>query len=198
MRFEMEDNELLYMIRQKDEVAFSCLEQKYQSEIQACLGHYLKLNHRHQDMEDFYQMALMKLIESVEEYQWNHSSFHCYYFNVLRNSAIDVLRSMNTFNARQDLYTVSLDMIIEDNDGSHTYMETLGECHAKKDTYESIVYSEFEDLKKGLSEMEVEILKLRSLGSSYRQIAQDLHISKKKVENTMVKVRKRQKTGLYD
>lgn len=191
---EMSDNELLYMIRQNNDLAFQYLIQRYHGEIRNCLHSHLRYHNRYLDMDDFYQMALMKLTEAIDEYKNGQSSFRYYYFNILKNSAIDLIRSLNTYNAKKDMYTLSLDMKVEDKSGRYTLIDLIEDSYAIDESHSMSLYHEVESAKKGLNEVELEIMRLRSMGSSYQQIADELQIPKKKVDNTLHKIRKQKKS----
>ncbi|WP_416326486.1 sigma-70 family RNA polymerase sigma factor [[Eubacterium] hominis] len=188
---KLNDNELIYMARQRNEQAFHYLMEKYRGEIYQLLRSHLRRRNRYQDMEDFYQLALVKLYEAIEEYKTEQSSFHHYYFNILKHTAIDMLRAMNTYNARKDLYCLSLDMQIEDHKGTYTLLDIVEDhCRIEEDHCPGL-YQNVEKVKEGLNELELEIFRLRSLGGSYQHIADELGITKKKVDNTLRKIRRR-------
>ena len=191
---EFNDNELIYMIRQRNEKAFAYLVNKYQIEIRRWLRHILRTYPRYQDQEDFYQIALLKLHESIEDYKAEQSSFHHYYFKVLKHTTFDMIRSMNTYNRKQDMLMVSLDMQVKEGETNYRLMDMIEkQIPAKEDTQERHIKEDVLYTQKRLNPLEADILGLRTLGYSYEQIAKKLHISKKKVDNTLCKIRKRKK-----
>ena len=134
---ELNDNELIYMIRQRNEKAFAFLVNKYQVEIRRWLRHILRTYPRYQDQEDFYQIALLKLHESIDDYKADQSSFHNYYFKVLKHTTVDMIRSMNTYSRRQDKYMVSLDMHIQEGETNYRLMDMIvDEIPAEEDEQE--------------------------------------------------------------
>ena len=162
---ELNDNELIYMIRQRNEKAFAFLVNKYQVEIRRWLRHILRTYPRYQDQEDFYQIALLKLHESIDDYKADQSSFHNYYFKVLKHTTVDMI----------------VDEIPAEEDEQEEHIK------------ENVLYTQ-----KRLNPLEVDILSLRTLGYSYDQIAEKLNIPKKKVDNTLCKIRKRKKRRYVD
>ena len=196
---ELNDNELIYMIRQRNEKAFAFLVNKYQVEIRRWLRHILRTYPRYQDQEDFYQIALLKLHESIDDYKADQSSFHNYYFKVLKHTTVDVIRSMNTYSRRQDKYMVSLDMHIQEGETNYRLMDMIvDEIPAEEDEQEEHIKENVLYTQKRLNPLEVDILSLRTLGYSYDQIAEKLNIPKKKVDNTLCKIRKRKKRRYVD
>ena len=196
---ELNDNELIYMIRQRNEKAFAFLVNKYQVEIRRWLRHILRTYPRYQDQEDFYQIALLKLHESIDDYKADQSSFHNYYFKVLKHTTVDMIRSMNTYSRRQDKYMVSLDMHIQEGETNYRLMDMIvDEIPADEDEQEEHIKENVLYTQKRLNPLEVDILSLRTLGYSYDQIAEKLNIPKKKVDNTLCKIRKRKKRRYVD
>ena len=191
---ELNDNELLYMAHQNDAQALQYLMMKYHAEINNLLHSHLRMNYRYQDMDDFYQLAMMKLCEAIEEYKAGQSSFHYYYFNILKHTAIDVIRSMNTYNARKDMFCLSLDMKVEDRGRKYTLLDIVEDHYRIEDNNCATLYRDVERAKESLNDLELEIMRLRSLGGKYQQIADELGISKKKVDNTLRKIRKLKKS----
>lgn len=196
---ELNDNELIYMIRQRNEKAFAFLVNKYQVEIRRWLRHILRTYPRYQDQEDFYQIALLKLHESIDDYKADQSSFHNYYFKVLKHTTVDMIRSMNTYSRRQDKYMVSLDMHIQEGETNYRLMDMIvDEIPVEEDEQEEHIKENVLYTQKRLNPLEVDILSLRTLGYSYDQIAEKLNIPKKKVDNTLCKIRKRKKRRYVD
>ena len=196
---ELNDNELIYMIRQRNEKAFAFLVNKYQVEIRRWLRHILRTYPRYQDQEDFYQIALLKLHESIDDYKADQSSFHNYYFKVLKHTTVDMIRSMNTYSRRQDKYMVSLDMHIQEGETNYRLMDMIvDEIPAEEDEQEEHIKENVLYTQKRLKPLEVDILSLRTLGYSYDQIAEKLNLPKKKVDNTLCKIRKRKKRRYVD
>ena len=196
---ELNENELIYMIRQRNEKAFAFLVNKYQVEIRRWLRHILRTYPRYQDQEDFYQIALLKLHESIDDYKADQSSFHNYYFKVLKHTTVDMIRSMNTYSRRQDKYMVSLDMHIQEGETNYRLMDMIvDEIPAEEDEQEEHIKENVLYTQKRLNPLEVDILSLRTLGYSYDQIAEKLNIPKKKVDNTLCKIRKRKKRRYVD
>lgn len=196
---EFNDNELIYMIRQRNDKAFSFLANKYQVETRRWLRHILRSYPRYQDQEDFYQIALLKLHESIDDYKAGQSSFHNYYFKVLKHTTVDMIRAMNTYNHIQDKHTVSLDMSIQEGETKYRLVDIIEKAiPAEEEEQEEHIKENVLYTQKRLKPLEVDILSLRTLGYSYDMIAEKLNISKKKVDNTLCKIRKRKKRRYVD
>lgn len=187
------DYELLYMIRQGNDTAFKTLIEKYREEIIATIKHYINQNYRYLDLEDYYQMAILKLYDAIKGYRPGKRSFHNFYFELLHNMMIDQIRISNARKKRRDRYALSLDMRIEDAKGSYTLMDIIQEPICIPDD-QSELYHDITKACRNMSDLERKIFELRSRGETYRQIAEKLDISVKKVEYIVYKIRKQKKS----
>lgn len=181
---EISDNELLYMLRQKSDIALSILIRKYHDDAQRSIsrnvvGHFLLVNR-----SDFYQLTLIKLIEAIESFREDkEASFRTYYHKVLRYCFVDQIRRNNS---NQALYDKEF----------KEYNTCIGEYHqqyALSDKQEKQKNSLYEAIGKDntlFSELEKKIIVLRGYGYSYKEIAEYYGIHTKKVDNTLRKIRK--------
>lgn len=188
------DNELLYMILQQDEMAWRYLIHAYQKEIWVVVKRFSRKNYRYLGHDDFYQAALVKLSEAVLDYKPGSTcSFHYFYFNALQRMMIDLLRSLNTCSEKMSFQALSLDTRIEDCKGSYRLLDVIAQERFPDQRESKSLYHEIAIVQFQLNELEQAILRLRGLGYTYQQVASELQISKKKVDNTLAKVRKRKK-----
>ena len=188
------DYELLYMMYQMDELAFYYLAEQYHAEIIKTLVSYMRLNYRYLDIDDFYQRALLKLYETVYDFKPNGCSFHFFYMNALRNELVDQIRRLNKPNEVMARMAISLNAQIEDRKGTYcladmVIQETYPETELGLTIRRDMIY-----VQAYLNPDEKEVLRLRGLGYTYEQVANTLHITKKRVEYILRKIRKRKKT----
>ena len=186
----LNDYELLYMIYQQDDIAFCYLVKKYSEEIKVVLRSYMRIKYRFMDLDDFYQIAICKLAETVFNFRPHICSFHTFYMNVLKNTMVDTLRKLNTYSSRCDIYAISLDMFVEEQPGMYSLVDALVD-DTYPDTLDSrLNYHELMALQKDFSDLEKEIIVLRGMGNTYKQIGAQLKVTEKKVDYTLRKIRK--------
>ena len=136
-------------------------------------------------MDDYLQTARLKLLQAVEDYREDGtSSFHHFYFGILRNHLIDVYR--RTFR-----YTtpISLDLYVQEEQYSYCMQDFIKEEEVLPISYET--QQRIFEQKQLLNGIEQRILELRIWGLSYHQIAEELQIKEKKVDNTLAKIRRK-------
>lgn len=184
---EYNDYELLYMIRQKDDYAFAILIKKYEDTI---LYHIKKYKKKGVYLtEDYYQLALVKMIKAIQCYREDReASFHHYYNEIIRYAFIDYYRASFAYNKYQDMYCLSLDLQVHEEGGLYTMMDFMNKTdHRENMILELLGY--IQEREAYLKPVERKIIKLRLLGYSYRQIAKIMNINEKKVDNTIRKLR---------
>lgn len=178
------DYELLYMIRQKDETAFTILINKYENLAWMLIYKYIGTCKTGLLADDYMQMARLKLLQAVDDYREDQESSFCHYFcRIFRNHLIDCYR-----RRMHDLQPISLDFQIREDDAVYCLMDFI-----EKPQENFAVSYEFahrlKTQKAQLKPLEKQIVDLRALGYTYRQIADILNVNIKKVDNTLQKVR---------
>ena len=189
------DYELLYYIHQRDDEGLNLLIKKYHTTIMQFIrkskAYYF---HRYTDYTEIYQIALIILLESVQCYRLDKKlSFYHFYLMKLKYALIDRMRKEKFGNM------LSLDYQICEASGSYL-MDTLENQDPSLDADWLIrldeVYKRKNRFEQNFSDIERKVFHLRYEGYSYREIAESLHISVKKVDNILQKIRK--KKGLID
>ncbi|MDE6476547.1 MAG: sigma-70 family RNA polymerase sigma factor [Erysipelotrichaceae bacterium] len=189
------DYELLYYIHQKDDEGLHLLMKKYHRVILQFIRKYKAYYcYRYNDHTEIYQISLIILLEAIQCYRFDKKlSFYNFYLMKLKYAFIDRLRKEKFGNM------LSLDYQVCET--SDTYLvDTLENQDPSLDADWLVRLEEISKIKqcfeKQFSDIERKVFHLRYEGYSYREIAQDLHISTKKVDNILQKVRK--KKGLID
>lgn len=189
------DYELLYYIHQRDDEGLNLLIKKYHMTIMQFIrknkAYYFQ---RYNDYTEIYQIALIILLESAQCYRLDKKlSFYHFYLMKLKYALIDRMRKEKFGNM------LSLDYQICEASGYYL-MDTLENQDPSLDADWLIrldeVYKKKNRFEQNFSNIERKVFHLRYEGYSYREIAESLHISVKKVDNILQKIRK--KKGLID
>lgn len=190
-KHEYNDSELLYLIHQKNESALRILIQKYDESIRYLIRDCRKKGGY--TMDDYYQLAMMKLLFAVEGYRSDkNSSFAHFYTEIVRRTFIDHYRKCNSYNGYMDAFCVSFDSVICEESTNYTYIDQASmSYHHAYSTNDIDVTELIKECKRRLNKVERNILGLRLLGYTYHQIAEKMNINVKKVDNTVQKLRNR-------
>ena len=115
------DYELLYLIRQKDEMAFAALMHKYEEIAVMLMKKYSRTYKIGISEDDYLQMARIKLLQSINEYREDQeASFYHYFCNVFHNLLIDLYR-----HSLREKHIVSLDSCIQEEEGSYCLLDIM-------------------------------------------------------------------------
>lgn len=187
--------ELVYMIQQGDEHSLQLLLRQYQPKISAIIRQNCtyQVMARHYE-GDLYQIAAAALLRSVFEYrEEKEASFSTFSASVIKNAIIDYERALyrKDFSLTHDV--LHLDAAIN-KEGSRNLMDAVESPRVEEDGAFSIYRISMEmkesKLRRQISDQEYQIFCMKREGYSYREIAQRTHVTPKKVENTLRKVRR--------
>lgn len=173
----MSDEELIYLIREKNEDAEQLFIQKYEKVIQrtsfASVGYFAQDN-------EVKSMAYMVLMQCVQSYDGMlNSLFGTYYNTCLRNRLKSLLRQYRYGVKRQWMYNYQDITEIE-----------VSDCTLHDPVQQYIAEEVWNDVSDNLSPLEQTIFQQSLDGYNSAEIAQSAAISIKKVYNTMHKVKK--------
>ncbi len=151
------------------------------------------------DKEDLLQEATLALIKAVDKYDEHAGqSFSTFLYAVARQRIIDVLKHANNSKHAPISQTISIDAPSDDD-------RRLDPEDDSKDVIESYIDKERDDLfhrvaDEILGKREKQVLELYLAGKSYKEMATELSVSVKTVDNTLSNVKKklREKKELFD
>lgn len=192
-RNDSNDFELLYGIYQMDEHSLQTLLDKYSVVITNTLRNYFIRSILILHGEELFQEATILLYETIYGYRYDcEASFATYYRNVLHNMLTNFYRSLYTYGSQYVRDIVSLDIKIGPYDS--TFLDFLPN---ENTSFEGVYFlQQFEMAQlidkyaNRLQDEERNIFFLRIKGYSYKEIAKLLNINKKRVDNTLQKIRK--------
>lgn len=189
------ENELVYMIQQKDEYSFQLLLDLYQAKIaviirQSCI-YQLQVRHQENDLQ---QIAAQALYRAVFEFRESLGiRFTTFSSSVIRNALIDYQRKQyrHDFSLHHELLALDAPM---QKEGTTNVIDHIPSTRVEEDgsfqIYVAALMQQKKELQKKLTKTEYTIFCLRNKGYTYAQIAEKTGVNLKKVENTLSKVRR--------
>lgn len=96
----MTQEELLPLIRNKEERGFTHLYDMYSKSLFAVISNLIK---DREDAEDVLQESFVKIWKNIDSYNESKGRFYTWILNIARNAAIDKLRSKGFNNSRKNL-----------------------------------------------------------------------------------------------
>ena len=182
------DNELVYMVKE-DEEALSVMIHKYEPLFKKLAFSFAKkYNNKGIEVEDLVQQCRIAMCYALEKYDTNNETLFYSYLLVCLNRGIK--NYMRTFFNTPDVYY---------------YMENENVFYNNvTDNISSYDIVLEKDLNKTLKEFTFSldfldscIFELRFNNFSYKEISKILNISTKKVDNTLLKIRKKLENFIY-
>lgn len=180
---EYSDYELVYMIRE-DEEAFSYMVKKYEPLFKK-LAHSFVKSHPNKglDVEDIIQQCRISVCFALDRFDQNNEVlFYSYLVVCLRRAINNFARS---YISKPDVFYY---MDIENYEDLNGFVSDL---NIEKNVIDSDFSLELIKFKHTLDFMDSCVFELRYNGFTYSDIAKLLEINNKKVDNTLLKVRKK-------
>ena len=132
-------------------------------------------------IDDFVQETTFALYNAIQTYDLQKSSFCTYATNCIQYSRNNFTRRIGA------LKNIPADKIMDIESAEISDHSTPEAIIIEREAYDNLTQS----IKLELSKMEFEVLQLFLSGLSYGEIAKNLNISEKKVDNALSRVRKK-------
>lgn len=195
----MNDYELLYLIHQGSEEAMELLLHKYERLVWSCIHSYHYCDDS--DHSEVYQRCLLCFHRAVERFrEGTEARFSTYLKKLLNREIIDYIRRYRSIQKYNEIHALSLNQSVHEEEAIY-----LIDCvENNQPTFEGhwvVQYQNLEqqwqNMKQQMNVLECEIWDLWTNGYSYQLIGETLGITRKKVDNTLQKIRKKNKR-LFD
>ncbi len=176
----LSDDELIILIRENDQDAFEFLFNKYLPLIKKII---LKNSYIGIDYDDMMQDAGISFYYAAQMYDFNSSSFSTYLSVCVDRSLKSTLRRASAQKR------IPKDLIVPIDDSNETNFKTQS---AEEEFFTTQSHNDtVSDLKGRLSELEFSVLKSYLNTESYDLTAKQLKVSKKTVDNALLRIRKK-------
>ena len=201
MGFHAEDDELIYMCRKGSEVAWEMLESKYRLLIYSWIHEkVLTFKYLSMTVDDLHLAMRWSFRQAVEAYQPEFGVFLSYAKLCITRDVISYLRSEMSQQSRQQRLNYSMDEPLPDHDGM-TYGELIEGSYWISNPIETIhvqeTWTSIRDvLDHHLDPIEEEIFIRYQQGEDYQSLADRFHLSTKKVDNILQKIKRKMKANL--
>jgi len=196
------ENELLYLIRQKDEEALAILIERYRKMIWGMV-HALSHHARHMrvSLDDMYQEGLCGLLEAVDKYREDLKVPFYHFARICIDRQIrSLLRRHRGLSFGLLHGSVSLDLTISEDDNLFL-SDTIAINDSMHDPIWRFYYNEglgrLKILTEEMSTLEKDVYNYRQQGYSYEEIATLCDCSYKSVDNALQRIKKKLLT-LFD
>ena len=197
MKNTNQDNEkLVTRIKSGDQDAYKELLEAFNNMIRKLINTYsIEMGDYKFDYEDIYQEACLALYQACTNYKDDQGmQFSSYAYLLIRSRVINRIRKNyrvykdeyfsidNYENAEYDRHLVTT--AVSDNPVAYHY----------KKSFNDQMYSFYN----GLIKLDQDIIRLRSIGKTYKEISNDLGVSTKKIDNRLRFIKKKLKKYILD
>ena len=196
MTGKINEYELLYMIRQKDEYAFKLLADYYLPIFYKTYGE-IKSYWSFSDYDECYQAYLIGLNNAINCYRSDkYTKFSNFVYLCATREMKAIVKKYKRKDSIITSQALSLDNHLSDNDQIYL-IDTIADNNSDP---KSIVKAKllrelaFEYLD---NDFDKEVLKMRLLGYNYQQMSEVLNCTKKKIDNSLQRI-KQKLISLFD
>jgi RNA polymerase sporulation-specific sigma factor len=178
------DYELVYLIREDSEEAMELMMRKYDPLIKSVVSYYFKkFDNFKVDFDDMVQEARLSLFMSLKKYDCDSGiAFYSFFLVCLKRKIYNYIRDISTKKMSYSLY----------DDNSENGFD-IKEKYYYGPSYiceNDFILENIIKFKNSLNNFDSCIFELRYNSFSYKDISSLLDIKMKKIDNTMIKIRK--------
>ncbi|KAB1157853.1 RNA polymerase sigma factor [Flavobacterium luteum] len=119
----MSQEELIPLILNKDERAFTVMYDMYSKSLFSVISNLIKET---EDAEDALQEVFVKIWKSIDSYSENKGRFYTWILNIARNTAIDKLRSKGYSNTKKNLSADNFVHLLDDSNKLINRIDIIG------------------------------------------------------------------------
>lgn len=198
---ELSDEEVIKLIKQGDDNAFSHILEKYKEIINIKSAKYYIIGAEKDDTFQEGMIGLFKAIKSFDESKKN--SFKTFANICIERQLITAIKSSNRQKHMPLNSYLSLNNSAYDNDDNNEELINTFDSKTIEDPLDTVMKKEYIEkiestIDKTLSDFEKQVLKRYMRGESYVNIAEKLDAPVKSVDNAIQRIRKKAIKNLYD
>ncbi len=184
--FNGSDEELIYLLREKNQTAIDILYQRYSTHIYWILNKIYGCDGSFFDIEDLFQISWIKFIEVIEKYDESYGKFYSFMQLSIKRNIFDYMKFEK--NKKIDY---SLDAYI-DKESETLYIDIISENGVNYSIKDELLGKEItEKIHRNLSKEENEILNDKIAGYSYKEMSKKHNKSVKTIDNKISKIKRK-------
>lgn len=189
---EQNDYELIYQVRENDEVAYGILIEKYSHLISMIAKKYLKRNKNiGLEFDDLYQAGMLGVIKALNDFNANDTIFYTYASLCAKREMDKIIKTQKRKKIMILNDSISLNKSIDRD--SNCFIEDLipSKYDLEKEFEYDYTFNKLMNAKYDLELIDSSIFELKMNGFSTREIANLLELTYKVVDYRMRKIRKK-------
>lgn len=138
---DLNDYEILYLIKEQDDDDYGIMYEKYKPLIYKVANKYQKLCKSFgYEFEDLMQVGYLALYKALASYRFDSSMFYTYVCHVIENSIIDVVRRNTTYRKQVLNNSISYDTV--DSRTNTSYIDFVADPKSEVTTLDLLAEEE--------------------------------------------------------
>lgn len=135
---DLNDYEVLYLVKENDDVNFEIIYKKYTPLVYKLASKYESLCKRFgYEFNDIMQLGYIALFKATNAYQYDSSMFYTYVTHVIENSIISEIRKNNTLKSKTLNECISYDVLIPNTE--NRYIDIIPSSNSIIDILDSFI-----------------------------------------------------------
>ena len=189
---DLNDYELIYQVRENDEVAYNALIKKYSNLVGMIARKYLRTyKNIGLEYDDLYQEGMLGVIKALNDYDSSNTLFFTYASICAKREMERVIKSQRRKKRMVLNESISLNKPIN-NDPDFSVGDLIADNYNLEEEYECYDrYQRIMEKRFDLNIIDSSILELKINGFSSREIARLLELTYKSVDYRIHKIRKK-------
>ena len=194
----LNDNELIFMVKEQDEDAQNILYNKYYYLIRKIINKYQRTCYAMGiDIKDLIQESLIAFYSAINNYNdYYNTNFKTYLTLCIDRKINNTIRHYNTNKEKVLTNYITIDKIEELNLSQKISDNNKNNPLVLINELESL-YEKIMNIKDELSKQELDVFLLMIKGYTIKEISSMLNITYKGVNSTITRIRKKLKNNLY-
>ncbi|MBQ7288469.1 MAG: sigma-70 family RNA polymerase sigma factor [Clostridia bacterium] len=180
MYYGASDEELIQRIAGGDDVALACVLMRYKPLLKTAV---YKVHVPSLDYDDLYQEATLGLVKAIKNYNNEKGPFSAFAKLCVESELVTYIRSCWK---KSNIPAMNL---VEFNDEFHMPLSDPQDIYLRREEIDQVRSK----IKNSLSDFEFKIIHSYIMGKSYDEIAGELNVSVKSVDNAMQRIRRKLK-----
>ncbi len=197
---DIEDSELIYLVKENNEIAKDIIFDKYKYIIDIIAKKYKKSGYvLGLEYNDLYQEAMLGFIDAIYSYDDEKSSISTYISLCVERKIYSCLKKASRMKNKIQNEALSLEYTYDDN----TSLKDILSDNNVNNPLENIINIEnqeevIDNVKEVLSDSEKMVFSLMIAGLDYKSIAVILDLTPKQVDNTRNRIRNKARKIIFD
>jgi len=186
------DYELIYQVREKDEVAYGTLVEKYSHLVDLLAKKYLKSNKGiGLEYDDLYQEGMVGIINALENYDSNETLFYTLAVLCAKREMEKIIKTSKRKKQMILNDSISLNKYVDDEQSLCLYDLIPSDYNLEVEYEKSNTYNSILNYKYDLDFIDSSIFEMKLNGFSCDEIAELLELKRKSVDYHLRKIRKK-------